>query len=261
MKILFIYILFIAPSVFATTEVSCSHPEICKLISYYSDGQIKTFPLVNINSDPHEFEPTTNEIKALIKAKNLIIGPLELHPWLRKISYQRNKISGQKTFQLKVSKEVTDYYKSQNVEALSHFWLYPMARCDLKKQLDSVLKLSKACEYKTIEKNIREKLAKVNYPIILTHDALHPFISFYSGNLINIIPLKGSGHHDEVSFDAIKKLSKVLANNKATWIIEQNISIPISIKKQIKDSSRIIKLDTGVSDFNDDTIKFLLSQL
>lgn len=261
MKTILIYLIFFVPSIYATTEITCSHPEVCKLISSYSEGKIKTKALVNIGGDPHEFEPTTNEIKALIKAPFLVIGPLELHPWLKKIGYQRNKIPGLKTVQLKVSKEVTTYYKSQNTEALSHFWLYPMALCDLKKQLDHELKLSKACDYKAIEKLIREKMKSITYPIVLTHDALLPFMNFYSENLINIVPLKGSGHHDEISMDSIKKLELVLNNTKTTWIIEHNISIPISIKKQIKNSSRTINLDTGVSDFNNDTIKFLLNHL
>jgi hypothetical protein len=261
MKTILIFYIFIASSLFASTEYSCSHPEVCKLIQNYSDGKIKTNALVNISGDPHEFEPTTNEVKALISAKNLIVGPIELHPWLKKISYQRNKISGLKTIQLKISKEVTDYYKSQNLEALSHFWLYPMALCDLKKQLEQQISLPKECDFKTIELLIRKKLKSVTYPIILTHDALLPFMNFHSDNMINIVSLKGSGHHDEVSFDAVKKLSKVLTNTKSTWIIEKNISVPISIKKQIMNSKRIINLDSGVSDFNNDTIKFLLDQL
>ena len=59
-------------------KVACSHAELCLLaknIAVEFNEKISTETLVTMSGDPHEFEPTINELKSLISAPLLLVGP------------------------------------------------------------------------------------------------------------------------------------------------------------------------------------------
>ncbi len=234
----------------ASIEVACSHEEICKLVRKL-DQNIKTKVLVNIKGDPHEFEPSADEIKNFLNAPILIIGPIELNPWIKKINYQRSKNPTLKTYSFQLSTELANYYQSNNKEALSHFWLYPRIFCDFTQQLIkfeifSHLKTKIKCEIVQIEKNLEAKFKNINSPIVLTHDALYPLLKKYTNEDVQIINLKGSNHHEEISPLAIKNVYKLKAK-KIIWILEKNISVPLAISNLIKNEDKKILIDTAKS--------------
>lgn len=246
----------------AATKISCSHPELCRLAKIiFAENNIKNFEfesLVKIVGDPHEFEPSTNEVKNLIKAEILVSGPIELNPWIKKINYQRSKISNVKTINIPLADRDYLQYPSESREPLAHFWLYPKIFCSLKNQMEAQLL---AFGYLTaIQKNqncvaeelkiittLQNTLKQLKFPIILTHDALLPlFESLKSPN--GVVAIKGSGHHNEASPQSVKKLYDTLKAPRAIWIIEDKINVPQNILSKKRQSDLVVNLDTANSE-------------
>jgi ABC-type Zn uptake system ZnuABC Zn-binding protein ZnuA len=244
---------FIITNINAET-LFCSHPEVCHLLTHSEPNNFELKSLITITGDPHEYEPTTEEIKLLLTVNPLITGPLELHPWIKKILYQRTKNKSLITFTLNFEANILKKYPNATKEALSHFWLYPNIYCDFQKQVINLKlsKLKKSCDSKVIDELIIKKIKNITKPIILTHDALVPFFYFYDNDKkLQLLSLKGSGHHDDVSPDAIKNLYQLLNTKSVNWILESNIHIPANIQSHIRKEDNIIKIDTAKSNFSD----------
>jgi hypothetical protein len=270
MKLFIVAILcLIGSNAYAFGTVYCSHKELCKLAEIIAQENkitnLNTQSLVNISGDPHEFEPSTTEIKNLMSASLLLTGPTELNPWIKKINFQRSKNPTLKTISLLFDKTMTTLYPNATPEVLSHFWLYPKIYCLMKTKLESELKAqglgllaSKSCNSTSTESNLNLALRKTLFPIILTHDALLPLLKNLDPNH-NIVAIKGSGHHEETSAQAIKKMYDSLRAPIVIWVIEANINVPQNILSKIRVNDLVIKLDTAKS--NDNTPFFALNDL
>lgn len=255
--ILFVFILTLATG--EARVVSCSHRELCLMLEQIAlENQltdIQTETLVNMVGDPHEFDPSTTELKKLMNAPFLITGPQELNPWIKRILHQRSKHIEKKTISLLFSSSHLAFYPKSNAETLSHFWLYPKVYCALKKSLEEqftnwgyFIKKQNLCPSKQIEDDLRNSLQKISHPIILTHDALLPLLEgLMNSNTQKIVALKGSSHHEETSPQAIKKMVDTLKAPKVIWVIETGINVPPNILKKIRSQDLIIKLDTANS--------------
>ena len=250
-----VFLLFSFP-ISASSIWHCAHPELCQLLNeIIQENKVQNFEVKNVVQlvgDPHEYEPTSEEIKHLIKVNNLIIGPIELNPWISKIIFQRPKNQSFKQIELSLKKEDLDLYVSGSKESLSHFWLYPKIYCEFKKSLITnliksgvpVTQITK-CENNATEENLKAVLKKIDFPIIVTHDALSPLLKTLSGNPEKIISLKGSGHHEEINSTSVKKLYQALENKKVLWIKEKNINLPPNIANKMRASDLIVELDTS----------------
>lgn len=248
----------------AATKVACSHPELCRLAKIiFAENHVNNFEfesLVQIKGDPHEFEPTTAEIKNLIKADILISGPLELNPWVKKINYQRSKIPNLKTINVPLENKDYALYPGAGHEALSHFWLYPKIFCVLKNNMEEqfialkyliVIPKNKSCaiEEQKITNALKATMIELKLPIVLTHDALLPlFLSLNSRDGANVVAIKGSGHHQEASPASVKNLYDALKAPKVVWILEDKIHVPQNILAKKRSSDLLINLDTANSD-------------
>lgn len=248
-----ILLYILGTDVWAQNTIFCSHPELCRMINRISNE--KTESLVTIVGDPHEYEPSTMEIKKLISAPILITGPNELNPWIKKINFQRSKISNLKTIPLLFDQNIYQMYPGANGEALSHFWLYPKVYCNLKSKLEIELQklsfiINKAtsCDSFNAEAQLRAVLIKINKPIILTHDALLPlFLSLAKSHKFPIVAIKGSGHHEEANPESIKKMYGAMEAPQVIWILEAGINIPQNILNKIRKNDIVLKIDTGKS--------------
>jgi hypothetical protein len=237
--------------------LNCSHPELCRMINQLSDNQTES--LVSISGDPHEYEPSTIEIKKLISAPVLITGPNELNPWIKKINFQRSKISNLQTVSILFDQKDYLVYPGANGEALSHFWLYPKVYCLLKNKLEAELKKlgyslkkNSPCDSTKPEEQLRSILIKIKKPIILTHDALLPlFLNLTKGQTHTIVAIKGSGHHEEANPESIKKMYNALDAPQVIWIQETGINIPQNIINKIRTNDIVIKIDTANSKENE----------
>jgi ABC-type Zn uptake system ZnuABC Zn-binding protein ZnuA len=211
-----------------------------------------------MSGDPHEFEPSANEIKKLLSADFLLAGPHELNPWIEKIGFQRKKLKKGETFTLKLDQKFLNLYIGGNHEALSHFWLYPKVFCDFKMQLDNRIIKDLApsqkanndfCqkEAEAIESDLKSTLSKINLPIILTHDALLPLLKTLAPNAQNVVAIKGSGHHTEATPQSVKFLYDALKSPRALWIVESGIHVPENILAKKRKNDFILELDTAHS--------------
>lgn len=244
-------------TVHAASPLACSHQQLCQManliLTEAGRTNVETKTLVHMTGDPHEFEPTINEIKKLIDAPVLITGPTELNPWMTKVSYQRSKVPGLKTIALKLDSSLAALYPGASNEALSHFWLYPRIYCQMKKSLAEKLSavskkdlcLTRADE---IELKLKKTLASLQMPVILTHDAILPLLLSLKKDGQKLIAIKGSGHHAETSTTSVKKLYDVLSAPAAIWIIEDGIHVPKNILDKKRSSDFVIKIATDVSD-------------
>lgn len=255
---LIIFLNFQSLSAFAGSTLACSHPELCKMAKLIAEenkiADFKTQSLVSISGDPHEYEPSTAEIKNLISAPLLITGPNELNPWIKKINFQRSKSPVNKTISILLDGLDLSSYPKASGEALSHFWLYPKVYCSLKAKLEIELskqnfKISKHnCDFKSVEQKLRDAIGKINRPIILTHDALLPLLMNLDQKATHeIVAIKGSGHHEETGPQSIKKMYDAMKAPQVVWIKEQNINIPTNILDKIRPVDLTIQIDTASS--------------
>lgn len=256
MKIIIAIILcLIGAEASASGPIYCSHIEICKMLNHIALenklSDLKTENLVNITGDPHEYEPSSGEIKNLINAPLLITGPNELNPWIKKVNFQRSKSPSLKTISLLFEKNYFDFYPKASGEALSHFWLYPKIYCSLKTKLEIemiklgyVLKSKDKCSANAAEETLKAALTKIKQPIILTHDALLPLLQNLDPTH-TIVAIKGSGHHEETSALSIKKMYDALEAPVAVWVIETGINVPQNIQSKIRKNDIILKIDTA----------------
>lgn len=253
--LIFLFTLVLSSALPAQT-ISCTHAELCRLVQQLAEEShlsgLKTETLINMAGDPHEYEPATAEIKKLLSAPILLTGPTELNPWMGKIQEQRSKNASLKTLSLLFEKKHRGFYPQASGEALSHFWLYPKIYCEFKAQLAAeLLKLGEKittpkCEAGKIEAELARALKATTYPMILTHDALLPLLSSLDP-AHQIVAIKGSGHHEEVSSAAIKKMYKALEAPTAIWVVENNIHIPQNILSKKRTGDIVITLETGAS--------------
>ncbi|MBC7427325.1 MAG: zinc ABC transporter substrate-binding protein [Bacteriovorax sp.] len=255
------FILSLTPG-HAAVKISCSHPELCRLAQIIftenHTNNIEFESLVKIVGDPHEFEPTTTEVKDLIKANILISGPIELNPWIKKVNYQRAKMMDIKTINVPLDDKDYSLYSSISHEPLSHFWLYPKIFCTIKSHMEEqfiklkyliVIPKNKTCagEEAKIISELQSTLESLKYPIVLTHDALLPLVvSLKTSNLV--VAIKGSGHHSEASPQSVKKLYDALKAPKVIWIIEEKISVPQNILAKKRSTDLTVNLDTANSE-------------
>jgi ABC-type Zn uptake system ZnuABC Zn-binding protein ZnuA len=253
-SILFLLIL-VNLQIASATTYHCSHIEICRMGQIIlHENSIKDIVLENIivqSGDPHEFEPSIQDIKKLLNAPTLLVGPIELNPWMKKISYLRTKDKKLKTITLTLPDFAKREYPAKESEPLGHFWLYPKIYCQLKKQLAEELKYKfSLCNSATIEYQLRQDLKNIAIPIILTHDALLPLLKKLAAHKNQIVAMKGSSHHEEVSAAAIKKVYDALSAPKVLWILENNIATAENIKNKIRTTDIVIKIDTAKSAFD-----------
>ena len=259
---IFISLINHLPAVFGETIISCSHPQLCSLAqTLFTENQMKNYQFVNlvaITGDPHEYEPSSAEIKGLIKAGILIAGPIELNPWIKKVNYQRSKIPGNKTLSLPLDKKEYALYPGANHEALSHFWLYPKIYCSLKDRMQeqlvkmNLLVLTQAkqnCsnEIQKIEQELQTTLRLLKFPVVLTHDALLPLMESLSQNSAEVTAIKGSGHHSEASPQSVKKLYDALKKPRVIWIEEKGINVPKNVLAKKRKDDFTVKIDTASS--------------
>lgn len=260
MKLTLIIILnLLSLNAFAGSTIFCSHAELCKMLNRIAlenkITDLKTNTLVSISGDPHEYEPSISEIKKLISAPILLTGPNELNPWIKKINFQRSKSLATKTIGLTLDGSYNQFYPHASAETLAHFWLYPKVYCSLKSKLETELiklghKLTaiKKCEADTAEKLLSDALAKLNRPVILTHDALLPLMNSLGSNKAHlIIAIKGSSHHEESAPLAVKKMYDALKAPRVIWVQEIGIHVPANVLNKIRSSDTLIKIDSAKS--------------
>lgn len=244
----------------AEPTFACSHEELCRLAKLIAEeagtGNILTETLVKISGDPHDFEPAARELKAMINAPVLITGPQELNPWMKKINYQRSKNPALITLSLQLEKSDLKLYPYGTSEALSHFWLYPEIYCRMKAELANLMKQKQfikktispdkcLAEARAIETSLKRALAELAVPVILTHDAILPLLLNLKNPQSVVVAIKGSGHHEEASPAAVKKLYDALNAPKAIWVEESNITVPANIMAKKRKQDIIIKIDTA----------------
>lgn len=254
-------------------SLSCTHIELCRLYAEVSPTTLVKFEhVVQISGDPHDFDPLASDIKNLISAENLIVGPRELNPWATKIIEQRTK-NKKTTIELNLTAEAKKVYQSENTEALSHFWLYPKIICQFKESLQAELiamkqiqgvKLSpENCLTASLKKELELKSAldKIKHPIVLTHDALMPLFLSLKPDL-KIAAIKGSGHHHEASAKDVKNLYTMLKAPKVIWVVEKSINIPKNILSKMRPADLKIEIETNQNkDKEFDIINELVAKL
>ena len=246
----------------ADTIISCSHPELCKLtkIIFAENNKLDSqfVNLVAIKGDPHEYEPTSSEVKNLIKANILVSGPIALNPWIKKVNYQRSKSLSLKTLNIPLDNNDNLAYPNANHETLSHFWLYPKVYCAIKTKLESQLvaqnllvisseKKSCSSEALKIESELQTTLHSLKLPVVLTHDALLPLLEVLSKNKAMVVAIKGSGHHSEATPQSVKKLYDALRAPQVIWIVEKGINISQNILSKKRSNDLTINIDTANS--------------
>ena len=201
--------------------------------------------------DHHHYEPNSKIIKSFIQTPVLITGPLALHPWLSPIL--KNRSEKLITINSAIDMKFTEIYQTKNQETLAHFWLYPDIACDILMQYQNKFRKKKIsfremAESKCLEhfskslQTIKNAAKNITAPLVLTHDALLPLLSHLG---LKVLSLKGSGHHEEISPEAVKALHLQTKNTSVIWIQETGFETPMAIKRLIKNNDRVIQVDAN----------------
>ncbi len=248
MKILYLYLLLSFFNIGYTQTIGCTHPEVCNLANQMLLKE-RAILLKKIGGDPHNDKLTSSEIKKIIKADLLIISPLFLQPWGLKIQQMRKK----RSINLTLNPALFLDYPKTSKQVLAHFWLLPQQLEFIAKSLaTSFSKL--AITYRPLDaKSILQLTTKrkelmsclKDKTIILSHNALRPFLQFPTQK---IIALKSSKHHGHLSARNIKRLQQQISKSKRdgtklVWIIEKNIHLPQTITKWISSQDITINFD------------------
>lgn len=248
-------------------KISCTHVQVCNLLEeIFKENQVA--PSINISltttikGDPHLFDPGIEDIKTLLKVPYLVTPPYELQPWLEKIHHKRVSSPGLSAQTLHLSlpaPELEKYSQHKTIElsleAVSHFWLYPDILCSLKKDLTEKLKkwhfdLKKISCDLTLENSLKELSSQFqNTWILLSHDAFSPLLQRWG---FSVLSLKGSGHHNEVHPDQLKKIYQLLHLEKSDkkisrilWVLEKDLHhSSFMIKKQKRPQDLLIEIPT-----------------
>ncbi len=238
MKLIISLILLLPILSRANTEYSCSHIMVCALVkkaAIENNKQVKITSAFQINGDPHQFSASPKLVKKIIKLENLIVGPMELHPWLKNIL----KNSKENYTLLELPQSQKSKYSKYSKETLAHFWLNKKDQCELQKQIE--LKLFNI----NSEKNCSHELDTLNLKsivFVITHDSLRPLLERSGAKTIS---LSGSDHHHEISTHEIKQVHMALKKYKnINWIIEKHMKLPSNIKSLIRSNDSVIHLET-----------------
>jgi ABC-type Zn uptake system ZnuABC Zn-binding protein ZnuA len=190
--------------------------------------------------DPHHFEPSLKEIKALMQAKVLVLAPKGINPWAQKLVSKRLE----KTYTLTIPTKFFDRYKTKNDEALAHFWMYPDILCHFKNDLKKTGKTLKEldCSAEAL-KTRNQKLTKLigNKKIVITHDALSPLFTFHGAKVLALVE-SDHGHRPNVS--TYKKLADwQKKDEQIIWLLEKDVKTNNKILQKIKSSDIKLNLD------------------
>lgn len=220
-------------------QISCTHPQVCNLVNYVSEKKLDLNNPVDLNIDPHHYEPTTKIIKQLISSPFLITAPLELQPWMGTIIKERFK---NKKPTLVLTNLRSQKYPTDKPNTTAHFWMYPEILCFNLDQVKLFLKTANFPIKEVTCNNLsKPKMSLKKYTFVLTHDALEPLLLTFSAKIIN---LKSSNHHAEILPSTVKQIETLPNHSDIIWLLEKNILIPDTIlKKYKKAQQRVISFD------------------
>lgn len=249
-----IFALFFMVITNAHASLICTHLQVCNLVDELLETseniqESQTYLPIEFMGDPHHFEPGPEQIKQLLTAKTLVSGPIELHPWVRPILEQRAKTPELKTILLELAPQFSQKFPNASLESLSHFWLYPEIHCDIQNTLKQKLKgLGKQTNdlpcpgplFLFTEKKARKALN--NKTIILTHDALAPYLESLGAQIIS---LRGSHHGERLSAKTLKDLHQtVQKEQQVIWLFEMPIENSDQIKNLVRANDLVVTTNT-----------------
>ncbi|MCO4793493.1 MAG: hypothetical protein KC493_07270 [Bacteriovoracaceae bacterium] len=127
---------------------------------------------------------------------------------------------------------------------VAHFWLHPVLLCEVEKQLRSHFE---KFNYKlkapsSLYCTNFKSLDKLDSTIVITHDALLPWLKSTSSNvlLINV-----HDDHHEMTPSQMKKLVKeVKKSSSVHWIIETQFHHPPSLERLISKNHKVLRINT-----------------
>jgi len=188
-------------------------------------------------------EPSLKEIKSLMNANTLVLAPVGINPWAKKIIKKRDK-KKLKTIELKIPQEFFTKYHTKNNEALAHYWVYPDILCSIINGL-SGQELGLTTVNCSIEKLLSEGQKLTNLiggkKIVITHDALKPL---FVHNKAKVLALVSSEHGHRPNLSTYKELADWQKDKeRIIWILEKNIKTNKNILKKIRPTDIQIKVD------------------
>lgn len=220
--------------------ILCAHLQLCNLAKELLPGQsqIQFRTVMPQNTDPHEFDPGPQFIKEMVSAPIFLAMPDNYFPWIQSIIKMRKQ--SQKTFSPQISNKFLATYKTNNKEALAHFWLYPHIHCEVKKQMANFLNVnSPNCASRN---ELEQQLLRLKkYYFVLTHDSLAPLLSSQD---LTFTQIKTSHHHDQISSSTIKDIYNLKDKPNVIWLKESQIQIPQQLKNSIPKNVTIVEIDT-----------------
>ncbi len=228
--------------------LTCTHPEACRMAqaTLVNPHTFHFKIAIKILGDAHHFDPSPQQIKAMLKAEKLIMAPLSQQPWSQLIELKRKR---EATLRLASPTIPTAYRHQLNRAAWDHFWLNPFTYCEVFQTLAKSLNRwyphikTKNCPFSSSTlKTLLEK-PKVSQLFILTHDSLAPLMLALKKNYLT---LKGSHHGEELSPQTLKKLSRELKKyKKIIWLKENHLPFPPSLHHYTqRKNTKIIELYT-----------------
>jgi len=207
-------------------KVTASFYPLYELAREIGKMNVEAKNLVPAGVEPHDYEPTPQDIKNLLDADLVIINGAGLETWIEKIfpSNQSKLLN------------MANFVNSESVDP--HFWLNPeifeqeaqvvaerLIALDPKNQSSYKANLqSYNAQLKNLQKNYQDGLAKCQLRTIVTnHDAFGHLGKKYN---FEIISISGVSPEDEPSAQKLAKISNIVKEQKIQYILTESLLSP-----------------------------------
>lgn len=215
-------------------KITASFYPLAEFAKQVGGENVKVVNITPSGYEPHDYEPTPQNIVDINQSKIFIYNGSNLDPWAQKIAPELNK-KGVVTIRM------TDYFNLltyKNNKPSPHIWLDPVL---IKKEVeiisDALQKIDprNSSTYKKNTKLYIEKLEKLNQEFkdglsscklreaIASHDAFGYLSKRYN---IDIIPISGISPKEEPSLRKLSEITKLAKNKKIKYIFFETLANP-----------------------------------
>lgn len=226
---------------------------VCKI----GGDKVSVENLVPAGTEPHDWEPDTNDIVNLEKADMLVYNGMGMETWVDKVT---DSLSNDKLVKVEASDGVNKIESDGSVDP--HVWLsISNAKIEMNNIKEALIKIDPdnkdyyeanyekyAEEFDQLDSEYKEKLADVkNKDIIVAHEAFGYLCNDYG---LNQVPIEGLSADSEPDPDRMTEIVKFAKeNNVKTIFFEELVSSKVAdtIANEVGATTEVLNPIEGLS--------------
>ncbi|MEI6728525.1 MAG: zinc ABC transporter substrate-binding protein [bacterium] len=227
-------------------SVTVSFYPLYFLTSQIGGDLVQVNNITPAGSEPHDYEPTSNQIKDIYQSKLFIFNGADLDPWAAKIQsdLEKNNVTAVEiTKNLEVLKPLEEEYKSLNSEEEAaqfdpHLWLDPILAIRQAQIITQNLVKADPANKAVYEQNSAQLINKLNQldqdfkqglskceknEIITSHNFMQ-YVAIRYG--FKSIPISGISPDSEPSSQDLSQIAKLVQQKGLKYIFTESLGSP-----------------------------------